>query len=240
MAASDGGADRIELCADLEYGGVTPDFGLVADVLRAVKIPVHVMVRPRPGDFVYDASEYESMKEAVGACLRAGCAGIVTGLLTPAGTPDARRTAELVRLAGPMAVTFHRAIDLAPDIPAAASIVAGTGVSRILTSGGASTALEGAGLISRMVKSTVGVSVIAAGGIDAENASTVVRMTGVREVHSWSAVCLKGPRPAAGAGPGDRGGGDREVDADLVKRLKGSLVDISVTGTHGDARETRP
>jgi copper homeostasis protein len=208
LAAQEGGADRVELCAALDVGGLTPAYQLAGKVVRAVDIPVHAMVRPRAGDFTCSTADFELMKEAVGSFRRLGCAGIVTGILTPDGVPDADRVAELVRLAGPMEVTFHRAIDEAVDILAAASIIAPTGVRRILTSGGAGDASAGAGVIRRLVEEHSGMSMIAAGGITVQNAADIRRATGVRELHSWSGVS-------------DARG---EADPNLVRSLKEAIT----------------
>ncbi len=208
VAARDGGADRIELCASLDAGGLTPEASLVEEVLGAVDIPVHAMVRPRAGDFLYSESEFELMKETVAVFGRLGCAGIVTGILTSGRVPDTGRTAELVGLARGMDVTFHRAIDDTPDIPAAAELVAKTGARRVLTSGGAADAPAGArviaGLVAGLAAGHTALSVIAGGGITTGNAAALAGSTGVREVHTRSGV----------AGP------DGEADARLVRTMK--------------------
>jgi len=211
VAARDGGADRIELCASPDAGGLTPEASLVEEVLGAVDIPVHAMVRPRAGDFLFTESEFALMKETVTAFRRLGCAGIVTGILTSDRIPDTGRTGELVRLAGGMDVTFHRAIDDTVDIPAAAALVAKSGARRILTSGGAADAPAGApviaGLVAWLAAGQTVLSVIAGGGVTTGNAAALAGSTGVREVHSRRGV----------AGP------DGEVDARLVRAMKRAL-----------------
>lgn len=207
IAARDGGADRIELCASPDVGGLTPEFSLAEAVVGAVDIPVHAMVRPGGGDFICSESEFDLMKESVAAFRRLGCAGIVAGILTAGRVPDAERTAMLVRLAGGMEVTFHRAIDETADILAAARVIAGTGVRRVLTSGGADDAVTGAPVIARLVSEHPAISVIAAGGLTVGNADRVVRLTGARELHSRSGV----------SGPGG------EVDAGLVAAMKRAM-----------------
>lgn len=223
-AARDGGADRIELCAGMEVGGITPDYGLVEAVVRAVNIPVHVMIRPRGGDFLYSESEYAQMKENVDTFRRLGCAGIVTGFLDATIFPDVNRIAEMVRLAGGMTVTFHRAIDLTPDIFTAGAIIAKTGVRRILTSGGAADATAGAPVIARLVEEIGNLIFIAAGGITATNAAAIVRSTGVSELHSWRGVSVLaqgGPSgPAGTPGSADESATARQVDPGMVSILK--------------------
>jgi len=207
VAARDGGADRIELCASLDVGGLTPASSLVEEVVGAVDIPVHAMVRPRGGDFLFSESEFDLMKESVAAFRRLGCAGIVTGILTAGRVPDAERTAILVDLAGGMEVTFHRAVDETGDILSAASLIARTGVRRLLTSGGADDAVKGAPVIARLVSEHRTLSTIAAGGLTVANAGTLARLTGAQELHSRSGV----------SGPGG------EVDAGLVGAMKRAM-----------------
>lgn len=136
------GADRIELCAALSEGGLTPSLGLVRMVQRAVTIPVYAMLRPRAGDFLYSPDDVAVLREDLALFKAAGVAGVVFGCLAPDGSVDADLTRALIALARPLPVTFHRAIDMAVDPLAAIDTLAALGVERILTSGGESTALE--------------------------------------------------------------------------------------------------
>jgi copper homeostasis protein len=179
QAATEGGAHRIELCADLAHGGTTPPLEL-----PTVPIPVYVLVRPRAGDFVYTAAEHRVMLEQIRQAKAAGARGIVTGALTRAGQVDVERTAELIAAARPLGVTFHRAIDASTSITAALETLIELGADRVLTSGGAKTAALGAKTIGRLVMQAAGrIAILAGGGIDASNAARIVQETGVQEIH---------------------------------------------------------
>ena len=182
LAAEEGGAHRIEWCADLAQGGVTP----ALDVLPPVRIPIFVLVRPRPGDFVYSAAEHRVMLEQIDDAKAAGAHGIVSGALTPEGAIDEPRVAELIAATRPLSFTFHRAIDILvyTSINSALEIPIKLGVDRVLTSGGASTAPQGAKQIATLVKQAAGrIVIMAGGGVTPDNAAKLVRETGVREIH---------------------------------------------------------
>jgi copper homeostasis protein len=184
LAAERAGADRIELCDNLSEGGTTPDGGLVAAIVERIQLPVFVLIRPRAGDFVYSASEFDVMVRDIELTRTMGIAGIVTGALDASGRVDVKRTRSLVKAAGGLPVTFHRAIDSAADLPVALDDVIEAGVSRVLTSGGAPTAREGVEAIAAMVlQARERVSIIAGGGIREHNVRDVIARTGVREVH---------------------------------------------------------
>jgi copper homeostasis protein len=184
LAAAEGGAHRIELCADLAQGGTTPTVQLLRDCHSQVVIPVFVLVRPRAGDFVYTEAEHHTMLEQIHRAKDAGAHGIVTGTLTSAHEIAEDRTAELVDAALPWTVTFHRAFDVCADLAVALACLIQLGVDRVLTSGGARIAPEGAQQIRRLVEQAKGrIEILPGGGIDASNVARLVRETGVREVH---------------------------------------------------------
>jgi copper homeostasis protein len=189
LAAIEAGADRVELCADLAAGGVTPSIGLVEWTVRVAaastgRLGVHVLVRPRGGDFVYSAAEVEVMLRDIAAVKAAGTAGIVIGALTPDGAVDRDLSARLVAAARPASVTFHRAFDAAPDPLAAFEAVRALGVDRLLTSGGAATALDGAAVIAELVRRSAGqIAILPGGGVTATTAAEVLRRSGARELH---------------------------------------------------------
>jgi copper homeostasis protein len=185
LAAVDGGADRLELCGDLAVGGVTPSRELISAVLAAVDLPVLAMIRPRGGSFVYSARELDRMRADIEGALALGVAGVVLGVLDAEHRVDVDRTAALVALAGGERVTFHRALDRTPDLLAAADALVSLGIARVLTSGGAATAIEGAETLRALVD-RVGdrLVVLAGGGVRAANVRDVVRRTGVHEVHA--------------------------------------------------------
>jgi copper homeostasis protein len=179
-------ADRVELCADLAVGGITPSVGLIEWAVEAAagRLGVHVLVRPRGGDFVYDDDEEDLMARDIRAAKSAGAHGVVIGALTPDATVDVAMTARLIALARPLKVTFHRAFDATADPFAAFSEVLVLGADRLLTSGGAATALEGADLIRELCHRSGGrIEVMAGGGVTERTAAEIVRRTGVRELH---------------------------------------------------------
>jgi copper homeostasis protein len=185
LAAERAGADRIELCDNLSDGGTTPGAGLIAVVPERTRLPVFVLIRPRAGDFVYSDDEFDAMIRDVELAGRMGIAGIVTGVLTSDGRVDVERTRILVKAASALPVTFHRAIDSAVNLPVALEAVIEAGASRVLTSGGAATALEGVDLIAELVdQARERITIIAGGGIREHNVRDVIARTGVREVHA--------------------------------------------------------
>ncbi len=178
------GADRIELCADLSEGGLTPDSGLIESAVAILNIPVMVMVRPRAGNFGMNHSEIESMKRTIDFCKKVKAAGVVFGLLNAENEVDAERTAELAELAQPLQVTFHKAIDETPDIVKSVDILNKIpGIQRILSSGGKATAMEGSAVLRLMGAAAWPVTIIAAGRITTKNLHEVHRTTGLREYH---------------------------------------------------------
>ena len=185
LAVERAGADRIELCDNLREGGTTPSARLIVDVAEETRLPVFVLIRPRAGDFVYSDDEFDQMVRDTELSGRLGIAGIVSGALTPGGRVDVERTRTLVKAAAGLPLTFHRAIDSAVDLPAALEEVIEAGASRVLTSGGAATAMEGVDLIAALVgQARERITVIAGGGIREHNVREVTARTGVREVHA--------------------------------------------------------
>jgi copper homeostasis protein len=184
LAAERAGADRIELCDNLGEGGTTPDGELVAAIVELVRPPVFVLIRPRAGDFVYSESEFDVMIRDIELTRTMGIAGIVTGALDANCRVDVKRTRSVVKAAGGLPVTFHRAIDSAANLAVALDEAIEAGVSRVLTSGGAPTALEGVDVIAALVlRARERVSVVAGGGIREHNVREVIARTGVHEVH---------------------------------------------------------
>ena len=186
QAAAAGGADRIELAADLHAaGGLTPSDELTTNVLSDVAIPIFAMVRPRPGDFVYSLDEIDDMCRTIERMRAMGVHGIVSGALTDANVIDTTATASLVAAAGGMPLTFHRAFDRVRDQPDALEQLIELGVTRVLTSGGAATALEGSAMLRALVEQSAGrIAILAGGGVRESNVSELVSRTGVNEVHT--------------------------------------------------------
>lgn len=184
VLAATSGADRLELCAALEVGGVTPGSGLLRAVRTRVDIPLQVLIRPRTGDFQYDAGTLEAMRFDIAEARRAGADGVVLGALNPDGNVDREALATLLEAARPLSVTFHRAIDRTPDLGAGVATLVELGVDRVLTAGGAETAASGlAGLAGLVRRFSPTIGIVAGGGVRADNVCRIVRESGVREVH---------------------------------------------------------
>jgi copper homeostasis protein len=193
LAAVAGGAGRLELCTGLVEGGLTPSAGLVAAARERIAVPIHVLIRPRGGDFLYDADERTVMLRDIAGAKRLGVAGVVLGALDAGGRVDAERTRPMIDAARPLAVTFHRAFDLARDPAEALDALMALGIERVLTSGQAGTAEAGIPVIAAMVARSAGrIVILAGGGINKDNAARIVRETGVGEIH------VRGSRIAEG------------------------------------------
>ena len=185
VAAERGGADRIELCGNLSAGGVTPSAELTAAARSRIHILIFTMIRPRAGDFVYSAGEFATMQKEIETAKESGVNGVVLGILDSNHHVDVDRTRKLVELARPLPTTFHRAFDECPDLPRTLEDVIRTGAARILTSGGAAGAREGAAVLERLVASAGNRIVIVPGaGINAANIAEIMEKTRAREFHS--------------------------------------------------------
>jgi copper homeostasis protein len=209
MAAERGGAQRVELCSDLLEGGVTPSVGLMEVVRSKISIGLHPIIRPRAGDFCYSDEEFEMMRCDVDAAKSAGADGLVLGILDPAGNVDIRRTRQLIDLARPLSITFHRAFDMAADLLRALEDVCATGADRLLTSGGEQACLQGVTTISQLVK--LGgdrITIMAGGGIGVDNAAHIIERSGVKEIHVGlgspvtSPMLYRNPRVSLGKAQG--------------------------------------
>jgi copper homeostasis protein len=185
LAAQQGGADRIELFDNLAEGGTTPSHGSIAVARERLQIPLFVLIRPRPGDFRYDALETEIMLRDIAQCRQLGCDGVVVGALDAAGDIDVPLCRDLVAAAGPLGVTFHRAFDAARDLPTALEQVIALGCQRVLSSGGQASAQAGSGMLARLVTQAGDrLSVMAGAGIGPDNITDIATTTGCRELHA--------------------------------------------------------
>jgi copper homeostasis protein len=194
LAALQAGAQRVELCDNLVEGGTTPSLGMVELTCRSASLDVNVMIRPRGGDFVYSDLELEVMKLDIQAVKKSGAKGVVFGLLTPDGRIDKERTGQLVELARPMSVTFHRAFDLCLDPGQALEDLINLGVNRLLTSGQKPGALEGATCIKALVEQAKGRIIILAGGdVNEHTLPLIAAQTGVDEVHFAARLPVESP-----------------------------------------------
>lgn len=214
VAAEEGGADRVELCAELTLGGTTPPDILIQTVRRNIEIDLFVMIRPRGGDYLYDQVEFEAMKRDIVTAKRLGADGVVVGLLTRSGNVDRIRMEELVRSARPMRVMFHRAFDETRDPYESLEEIINAGADRLLTSGQHSTAYAGARLIHELRQRTSErIAIIAAAGIHAKNVGALLTSIGVREVHVGRGVMKQKER------------GANVVDVELVRQMVQLLHD---------------
>jgi len=180
------GASRIELCTNLNEGGITPSIGQIEAARNLLEIPLYVLIRPRSGDFLYSDTEFEIIKSDIHKCGQAGCDGVVIGILQPDGSIDTDRCYELMQIAKnyPMGVTFHRAIDRSANIYQALEDIIELGCERILTSGGSKTAIEGINNICRLAEKANGrISIMPGAGITSQNIEELVQKTGLSEFH---------------------------------------------------------
>jgi len=186
LAAQNGGAVRVELCDNLYAGGTTPSPGQITAARKLLHIKLYVLVRPRGGDFLYTDTEFETMLTDVKYCIEAGCDGIVIGILKADGSIDKERCTQLINLAKQAGIgtTFHRAFDMCANQFQALEEIIEMGFERILTSGGNSTAMDGAEAIAALVKKADGrISIMAGSGISEANVADLVRATDLTEVH---------------------------------------------------------
>ena len=184
LEAEAGGADRVELCSSLFFGGLTPSFGTITEATRRLRIPAIVMIRPRGGGFCYSEPEFAAMMADAEVAVAQGAAGIVFGVLTSDGAIDLTRTRRLRDVAGSRDAVFHRAFDVTPDPFRALDELIDLGITRVLTSGQQDTVPEGLDLIKRLVDYAGDrIQVMPGGGIKPFNFDEVVSRTGCRQIH---------------------------------------------------------
>jgi copper homeostasis protein len=189
LAAEKSGADRIELCGALELGGLTPSIALVEQVVRESYLPVMVMIRPRSAGFAYCENELNCMKADAEKVLAAGADGIVFGMLDSTGRLDASQIQQMVKIANNRETVFHRAFDSVLRQEEALEELIQHGVTRVLTSGGATTALEGAPVLKRLTSISSGrIEVLAGGGINAADVARLLQETGCMQLHIGASV----------------------------------------------------
>lgn len=194
QAAERGGAHRIELCNALSEGGLTPSYGFLHEACQALRIPIFPMIRPRGGDFFYSPAEFQIMKEDIRQAKVAGAAGVVLGILHQDNTIDIERTHELVELARPLRVTFHRAFDLCDDLSQALEDVIATGADTLLTSGGHAKIVSGikdANQLSRQAKGRI--EIMVGSGITVGNIRQLAEATEIRIFHASLRSIVESP-----------------------------------------------
>lgn len=225
-SAVEGGADRIELCANLAEGGTTPSLGTIKRCREAFNVSLYPIIRPRGGDFLYNKDEYEIMLQDVKLCKQLGCDGIVIGLLNMDGSIDVARTAELIKLAYPLGVTFHRAFDRCKDPFVALEELIKIGCERILTSGQKPSVVDGVDLVAELNKKADDRLIIMPGsGVRGENIKMLAEKTGCVEFHS--SLRGKTKSPMQFVHPGFVGSEEsymnNAIDARAVKALRNAL-----------------
>jgi len=184
LAAQRAAAHRIELCSALDVGGLTPSLGLIRAAVRALEIPVHVLIRPREGDFCYSDLELEIMLEDIRLCREAGAAGVVVGALTAEGFLDLPKMKTMKDAAEGLEATCHRAFDFTPDPAEALEQLIAMGFGRVLSSGQSDSAFEGRFLLRKWVQQANGrIAVMPGAGINFENIKEIVTATGAKDIH---------------------------------------------------------
>jgi copper homeostasis protein len=225
-AAVAGGADRIELCAALALQGLTPAPGLMALAAKA-PIPIYPMIRPRNGDFCYDAGDLDAMRRDIDAVREYGLAGVVIGANRPDGELDLAVLGKLVEHSKGLGMSLHRSFDLVADQAAALEIAIDLGFERVLTSGGALTAQAGAERIAALVQQAAGrIGILAGAGVKPGNLAELVKRTGVREVHGSFSGPIPGAEPGSklgemGFAPPELRDTDQAAVAEAVRILRG-------------------
>jgi len=184
IAAIRAGADRIELCASPDEGGTTPSYGIIAQARKLCPLDLYVMIRPRGGDFLYSGYEFNAMMQDIGQCQRLSVDGLVFGILKQDGSLDVERCKSLIEKAKPLKTTCHRAFDMTRDPFEALEDCIAAGFDRILTSGHKQKAIEGAELISNLIKQAAGrIKIMPGSGINDNNATHIITITGANEIH---------------------------------------------------------
>lgn len=185
LAAQEGGADRVELNSALLLGGLTPSFGLLQEVRHALRIPIIVMIRPRPAGFCYSVAEFTVMQRDIESALAHGADGIAFGILHEDGMIDQPRCARIIQQAAGREIVFHRAFDVTPDATVALEQLIDLGVTRVLTSGQESSAYNGAAKIAELIRQAAGrIQILPAGGINRFTIADILARTGCEQVHA--------------------------------------------------------
>ena len=232
VAAESGGADRIELCSAVATGGLTPSLGTLIEAKKHVRIPVMVMVRPRPGGFLYSEEDFAVMRRDAALFVEYGADGIVFGCLHADGTVDTDRSGKLLEIAAGRQTVFHRAFDVVPDpMPALGSLV-DLGFTRVLTAGQRKTALDGSERLRELVERAGGrIEILPGGGVRPHNVRQIVETTHCTQVHltAFSARCDASTSTSPisfGALPGAPSSSYECVDQEAVQRMRETLDEL--------------
>lgn len=226
VIAQEAGADRIELCSCLDVGGLTPSLGAITSAKSLLEIPIHVLIRPRMGDFCYSDLEFQQMLRDLRLAKDTKTEGVVFGILTPDGKVDIYRTALLLEAARPLQVTFHRAFDFCVDPFQALEDLISLGVDRILTSGQKNTAPQGAPLLKELIeKADNRVIIMPGSGINSQNLPSLIKDTGAREYHLSASRFLPSPMLSEKEALDPKGFGNaelslRQADGDEIRKIR--------------------
>jgi copper homeostasis protein len=235
VAAERGGAHRLELCSDLPSGGTTPSAGLMKTARRHVRVPIHVLIRPRAGDFCYSDHELEIMRNDILAAKQFGMDGVVLGILREDTCVDVERTQALVKLAHPLPVTFHRAFDVTGNLETSLEEVIQTGASRILTSGGEPRAADALPTLARLVQAAKGrILLMPCGGIDSENVERIIRATSAREFHTSVGASRPGSTSGGNGMPNGTGALLPRFPSPMFEEQVARLVGLLDNVSHDD------
>jgi copper homeostasis protein len=185
IAAEEGGAHRIELCANLAEGGTTPSYGQIKWCVENLQLDVWPLIRPRGGDFLYTDAEFESMLADIAYCKQIGCDGVVTGILKADGSVDEERCANIIAVASPIPVAFHRAFDMSNDLSKSLETLIDLGFVRVLTSGGKENAFVGASELAKLVlQAEERIEIMPGAGVNATNIAEIALITGAKSFHT--------------------------------------------------------
>jgi copper homeostasis protein len=235
VAAERGGAQRIELCSDLSSGGITASAGLMQTVRRHVRAPIHVLIRPRAGDFCYTDHELEIMHDDILAAKRFEMDGVVLGILHENTRVDIERTKALVELAHPLSVTFHRAFDASGNLETSLEDVIRTGASRILTSGGEPRAADALSTLARLVEVARGrILLMPCGGIDSENVVRIAGTTLAQEFHTSVGASRSGSTNGGNELSDDTGAPVSRLQSPLFEKQVARLVSLLGNVSHDE------
>jgi len=192
MAAQEGGAHRIELCTNLSVGGLTPSYELIENVMKEITIPVHVLIRPRKGDFMYSETEVNEMIKSIKLFNKIGCKGVVSGILNLENKIDLIATQQLIKASKGMDFTFHRAFDCVDNAMESLIALMNLKITRLLSSGQKQTALEGVSLLTKMNKTSKGkIEIMPGSGINTTNAA-IFKKAGFESIHTSAMIKPKG------------------------------------------------
>jgi copper homeostasis protein len=232
LAAESGGADRIEMCAAIATGGLTPSLGTLIEAKQRVRIPIMVMVRPRAGGFCYSEADFDVMLRDAKTLLANGADGIVFGILRSDGTIDTDRCRKVLELAGSKQTVFHRAFDVVPDPTRALDELIDLGFTRVLTSGQQKTALEGRDLIGQLIaRAGERIEVMPGGGVRLHNVQQIVQATRCTQVHLTAFTAQIDPSTSTaplcfGGVPGSPSSSYEKADREAVRRMRETLDGI--------------